>query len=421
METVRHASHDGKLGARTRFDASSADAMAVHLQAERILAHPLFRYSKRYSDLLTYIVDRSLTGNDEYLRERRIGTEVFGRDSDYDPSLDPTVRVVTTEVRKRLSLYYHEAGRERELRIEIPARSYAAEFTLPLPETLGERPAPGTVKALLPPPETGPAAGKRRIGYGLTLLLAAVAAMGLWSIRRLASPPTPIHAFWAPLVTDSGSDMICLGSSPSRDPSLDTGSPGFIQPGMAFYLFRSRSGGEVSMTDVTAASDLTSFLEKDGKSAVVRPAHETSLADLKSHSAILIGYSNEWASRLGFKTRFQFRSQSEHGLRWIEDSSNPSKTWSMNPSAPYEQVTVDYSLVTRALDPMTGRWWVGVAGLSGLGTQAAVGMMIDPAAMATMTASLPRGWERKNLQFVLATRLIDGSPGASQVVAAQSW
>lgn len=183
---MRHASHDGKPTVPTRLlEVSSAEALAVHQQAERILAHPLFRYSKRYSDLLTYIIDHSLTGNDEHLRERRIGIEVFGRDSDYDPSLDPTVRVVATEVRKRLSLYYHEAGRERELRIEIPARSYAAEFTHPVPETREEVPDLFPRNGPLPPPATQSVRGKQRPWYAVALLLAAVVALGFWSIRRL--------------------------------------------------------------------------------------------------------------------------------------------------------------------------------------------------------------------------------------------
>jgi hypothetical protein len=191
---------------------------------------------------------------------------------------------------------------------------------------------------------------------------------------------------------------------------------------MLFYLYRQQLGGEVSMTDVTVASELTLFLERNGKSAVIRAARDTSLSDLKSHPAILLGSdSNEWGLRLGSKTRYQFRSQSGHGLRWIEDSTNPNTNWSLDLSAPYEQVNADYALVTRALDPTTGRWWIGISGLTGSGTQAASEMMMDPAAMATLGAHLPKGWEGKNLQIVLATRLIDGSPGATQVVAVHSW
>jgi hypothetical protein len=419
---MHSASPDGKRGSGSGLSgAVSVDAKAVHQQAERILAHPLFRYSKRYSDLLSYIVDRSLTGNDESLRERTIGVEVFGRDRDYDPSLDPTVRVVAIEVRKRLFLYYNEAEREQELRIEIPARSYTAQFSLPVPKISEEKPAPTQANAAKSPP-SAQSFFRNRWVWLATLISVTVAAVALWSINRLTTPTPVIRGFWAPLLADSGSALICIGSSPSRDAISDKGSPDIVEPGTMYYLFRQRRGGEVSMTEVTAASELTLFLERNGKSAVIRPVRDTNLSDLKSHATIILGsYNNEWAMRLGSKTRFQFRIESEHGLRWIEDSTNPNRNWSLDVSTPYEQVDVEYSLVTRMLDPSTGRWWVGIGGLTGSGTQAAYEMLIDPSAMATLGERLPKGWEHKNLQMVLATRLIDGSPGATQVAAAHSW
>jgi hypothetical protein len=398
------------------------NAGAVHQQTERILAHTLFRYSKRYSDLLTYIVDRSLTGNEESLRERTIGIEVFGRDRDYDPSLDPTVRVVATEVRKRLFLYYSEADRAQELRIEIPARSYTAEFSLPAAKISEEMPAP-TLAESAPSPQPGAQSFFRsRWIWPVTPILAMVAAVAVWGVHRLMTPTPVIRSFWAPLLADSGSTLICIGSSPSRDAVSDKASPDFVAPGTMYYLFRQRHGGEVSMTEVAAASELTLFLERNGKSAVIRPTRDTSLSDLKSHATIVLGsYNNEWAMRLGSEARFQFRIQSDHGLRWIEDSNNPNRDWSLDVSAPYEQVDFEYALVTRVLDPSTGRWWVGIGGLTGSGTEAAFKMLIDPSAIATLGERLPKGWERKNLQIVLATKLIDGSPGATQVVATNSW
>ena len=72
---------------------------------ERVLSSPAFRNSKQCQKFLRYVVEHSHAGNDELLKERCIGIEVFGRDPDYDTAADPVVRVRATEVRKRLSQY----------------------------------------------------------------------------------------------------------------------------------------------------------------------------------------------------------------------------------------------------------------------------------------------------------------------------
>src|SRR5258708_33938354 len=50
----------------------------------QILQSAPFRTSRQCQDLLSYIVEKSLTNEEEALRERIIGVEVFGRRPDYD-------------------------------------------------------------------------------------------------------------------------------------------------------------------------------------------------------------------------------------------------------------------------------------------------------------------------------------------------
>ena len=51
-----------------------------------------FRASKQSQHLLQYIVDQTLAGHGELLKERMIGVHVFGRRPDYDTNEDPIVR-----------------------------------------------------------------------------------------------------------------------------------------------------------------------------------------------------------------------------------------------------------------------------------------------------------------------------------------
>ena len=70
----------------------SPSVSAVRGALDQVLSQH-FRTSKQCQDLLRYIVDRSLSGDDASLRERVIGTEVFGRKTTYDTGEDPVVRV----------------------------------------------------------------------------------------------------------------------------------------------------------------------------------------------------------------------------------------------------------------------------------------------------------------------------------------
>lgn len=95
----------------------------------RVLAGHSFRSSAQCQALLRYIVEHSLAQENEMLRERIIGIEVFGRAPDYDSGNDPIVRARAAEVRKRLAQHYlHGEGAGEVLRIEIPSGSYKAIF-----------------------------------------------------------------------------------------------------------------------------------------------------------------------------------------------------------------------------------------------------------------------------------------------------
>ena len=80
----------------------------VREQLDRILACSVFRNSKRNCNLLRHVVERTLEGRHEDLKERAIGIDVFGRTIDYDTNADHVVRSVAGEVRRRLAQYYME-------------------------------------------------------------------------------------------------------------------------------------------------------------------------------------------------------------------------------------------------------------------------------------------------------------------------
>src|SRR5258705_12663937 len=92
-------------------------------QLERIVRSKHFRNSKRYPTFLRFVVEQTLLGKTEGLKERTLGVDVFARPNHYDTNEDPIVRVTAGELRKRIAQYYQEAGHEEELRIYFPIGS----------------------------------------------------------------------------------------------------------------------------------------------------------------------------------------------------------------------------------------------------------------------------------------------------------
>jgi len=119
----------------------------VHRHLSEVCASQPFVMSKRAQDFLHLVVEHALNGRFDYLRERVIGAEMFGRPADYDTGNDPVVRVKAGEVRKKLALFYAQTGGKHAVRIELPNGHYVPKFhfapseTAALPES---RAAPST-------------------------------------------------------------------------------------------------------------------------------------------------------------------------------------------------------------------------------------------------------------------------------------
>src|SRR3984885_4513387 len=131
---------------------SEAEKSAIREQLDRLLANPHFSHSKRFPSFLRFVVEQTLAGEAENIKERTLGIEIFGRDADYDTASDPIVRVTAAEIRKRVAQYYQDAAKSEELRISLPSGSYVPQFhwpsASPMP-ALREHDA-GTVAALEP-------------------------------------------------------------------------------------------------------------------------------------------------------------------------------------------------------------------------------------------------------------------------------
>jgi hypothetical protein len=443
---------------------SQADRDAIQAQLELLLVHPLFSQSKRYPALLRFVVEQTLAGNADQVKERSIGMDVFSRTPGYDANADPVVRVTAGEIRKRLAQYYYDPAHGDEIRVELPTGSYVPVFQR-FQESVNEpvKPPvalPAPVLAVepiqIPPAVPQPiplhaASGASTIPHLpaasashhtvhhtahpiLTLLLVFVTLLlglagGYWYRQYLQSKiPVPIPAdksvddFWQPMTAGPATVTFCLGE-PARDSSRDTDPAQTIEhPKLAEPLyFRLRQSGLFALADVVTLTRMTDVLERQKKSFRVSAASAASFAQLREGPAVLIGaFDNLWTMRLTRDLRFGF--DSIDGNAFIVDRQSSTKTtWFMAWDLPYEKLARDYAIVARYRDTLTGQPVVIASGISEEGTEAAGELLSNPTDLDELLHNAPANWRNMNMEAVIETQVIDGHSGPPKVRAVEFW
>jgi TolB-like protein len=94
----------------------------------QVFESPDFDASRRSREFLRFIVEEALAGRADGLSQAAIATAVFGRRDEFDPLVDPIVRIQAGRLRRSLERYYLLGGRQDVLRIELPKGSYVPSF-----------------------------------------------------------------------------------------------------------------------------------------------------------------------------------------------------------------------------------------------------------------------------------------------------
>lgn len=151
----------------------------------RVLASEAFRAAPQLSAFLSFIVARTLEGRRSELKGYTIAVEALGRPAEFDPQSDPIVRVEAGRLRRALTQYYADEGRDDPLRITIPVGAYVPAFDLPAPGTPAPSRRPGRA-------EGGTADARRRrrpwpLLAGLAACLCILLAFIAWQLVPDAS------------------------------------------------------------------------------------------------------------------------------------------------------------------------------------------------------------------------------------------
>lgn len=406
----------------TRAPLSAEERALVMDQLDRMLASPLFRQSKRYAPFLQHVVQQTVEGHEDSLKERTLGVEVFGRAPDYDSNNDPVVRVTAGEVRKRIAQYYHDPAHQNELWIDLPTGTYVASFRAPpAGEENGAQPEPAALHAEpsispdLASTQTAeavrPGRAWKKILAGTLIVLAVLACAGLaW---KLEDRQSPLDRVWGSLVSSSSPTVIAMG-----EPYLFPLEPAANELSARQHL----RSVYVTYSELEALVRVIKLLDRKGATYTVQPASATSLADLRQGPAILLGgLDSPWTMRAQENLRFRLASDG-NGLDWISDTRDPAaKKWFVDFNRPYSKVTTDFAIVARFRDPNTEQPTLIVAGLGENGTKAASEFITDNTQLSNALGDSLKKQATSNFEVVITTEVINGSSGAPRILAKEIW
>jgi TolB-like protein/cytochrome c-type biogenesis protein CcmH/NrfG len=195
----------------------------VREELGRIIKSAPFQQSQRRQRFLEYIVIETLAGRGDRLKGYTIAREVFDRPEDFDPNIDPIVRMEAARLRDRLREYYEGDGRNDPIRIDLPKGTYTPQIEFRQAATLG---APSEqAGATIPAQRPGPRAsrlGSRRTRMGIlaaaAVLLALLAGFGLWGWW---GPSTPL--------SEKGSIAVLPFENIGDDPKWDRFADGITE------------------------------------------------------------------------------------------------------------------------------------------------------------------------------------------------
>jgi len=280
---------------------------ARRAQVERIFQSKAFRSSDVLRHLLSYLVDASLAGTADDLKEYTVAVDALGKPSSYDPRQESAVRMQVGRLRQKLAEYYRTEGADDSIVVDLPKGGFRVVFE-PRKAAFEQVPLPDTVIEEVPRP------GWRRREIALAICLAlAVAGLAFFAIRSRQTatageavvPWTPeIRQLWEPILSSNRPLVVCIATPLSvlipgfgfvREFSVNDWEDVPKSKGIAALKEALHAPtvqptfGYTGVGTASAALLLGQFLGARQKSLVVTRANLLSLPELMEENVVFLG------------------------------------------------------------------------------------------------------------------------------------
>ncbi len=383
----------------------ASERIRAHL--DEILRSEAFAGSRRSQEFLRYVVDETLAGRGAAIKERNIALDVFGRSNDFDSQKESIVRVKAVEVRRRLAHAY-ESAVAGGVRIELPAGAYQPVFRV-------AGPGPNAARG-------GPGASRSRIRLWTTFALALLALAAAAAILAHRRAPAPMEQLWEVFAHQDRPVLISLPAPTVLELEHQEKwlplRPDEIIPANEL---RAKLNYYAGVGAAMGAARFAEQLALRRQAFNVKFGSDVTFADLEQSPALLLGaFTSVWTIEMTRQLRFRF--DTEGAGRRIVDTFPGGRLWQETDQLPEPPPNEDgYALITRILNSDAGHPILMAAGISALGTQAAVEFLTRELYFDTFARVAPADWARKNFQIVIRSRIHGHSAGRPTMIAWYVW
>jgi Tol biopolymer transport system component len=236
--------------------SATPSAESVRRQLDKITASEGLASARSLARFLSFVVEKTLEGDGTAIKEYLIGVDVFERGDDFDPRIDPIVRVQAGKLRTRLKQYYEHEGANDAVIIEFPKGGYVPVFRV---REVAKPSAAGSLRSISP--------ARNRMALLSFAAIGLVATVGgaWWSVARARHNTSNVTL--TRLTSDSGqtthpavsTDGKLLAYSSDRGPGGDSN-----------IWIQSIQGGEPVRLTSHPAADTSPDFSPDGTHVVFR-------------------------------------------------------------------------------------------------------------------------------------------------------
>jgi hypothetical protein len=426
---------------RTAKIAETPEEIAfVRQHLQEVLASAAFRGSHRSAQFLKHIVEQSIAGSFESLKERSIGIELFGRPPSYDTGEDAIVRVTASDVRKRLLQHYGTHGTNSEARFVLPLGSYVPELRRDFhgPENIAVGPSePVVTIAPLPHPITKARPVLKWAAFGILLAGLNVSVWGLFWRHSLAKGTESVSILpWSTLFRNAGSIKVV-----TSDPNIEKierlsgepislsdyanqqyiPNPGALSPEIVRFCKDFLRGDLAPAVDIGVVAKIAALAQTSSSTIDVQGARDMRLSEVYTDdNFIFLGSprSNRWAGL--FNNQLDFRFDLNAGQEIIRNVHPRSDEKSVYvPTAGGYATGQSFATISFLPNPGKNGHVLLLAGANGEGTRAAGELITNRQRLSTelQNCGITPTRPVRYFQLLLGLNTMAGSPSDVKVIA----
>jgi hypothetical protein len=430
----------------TRIAETEEDIALLRRHLQEIVEGAAFKGSHRSAQFLKHIVEQSIAGSLDSLKERAIGIELFGRSPSYDTGEDAIVRVTASDVRKRLLQHYGKYGSPSELRLGLPLGSYVPEVRWDCHHlgSIGDSvPASSPLAAAIP--AAVPAAPEivhwrsmpKWLVVAVMLAGLNLAVWGLFWRHSSSSGTEPVALLpWSALLRPTGATKVV-----TSDPNIEKierlsgqrislsdyanqkyiPDPGALSPEIVSFCRDILRGDLTPAVDTAVVAKIAALAQAGGASIDVEAAREIRLSQVYTDdNFVFLGspVSNRWAGL--FNDQLDFRFIRDNGLEIIRNvHPRAGENATYIPTARGYATGQTYATIGFLRNPGRTGQVLLLAGANAEGTTAAGELITSRPRLAAALQSCgirPSGPTRY-FQLLLGLNTMAGSPSDVRVLA----